>query len=205
MNNYVVKSILIFSFLALVNINTEWRSSSTWHYDQPDVTIIMKTELGDIYVQVDLKNAPISSANFLRYVDAAMFDSTCFYRIVRMDNQPLDSVKIEVIQGGRFNNEENGFPPVAHETTEMTGIKHKDGSISMARLTPGSATSEFFICIGDQPELDFGGKRNPDGQGFAAFGKIIKGMEVARKIHSIKAPGQYLEKPVIIYKIVRSQ
>lgn len=167
--------------------------------------LTIKTELGDIYVQLDLKKAPLTSTNFLRYVDAEMFDSTCFYRIVRMDNQPRDSVKIEVIQGGRYHNEENGFPPIAQETTEMTGIKHLNGTISMARSSPASATSEFFICVGDQPELDFGGKRNPDGQGFAAFGRVIKGMEVVDKIHSIEAPAQYLDKPVIIYKIIRSE
>ncbi len=166
-------------------------------------TIIIRTEMGDIYAEIDLKNAPVTSENFLRYINAEMFDSTCFYRVVRMDNQVRDSVKIEVIQGGRYEDEENGFPPIIHETTDITGIKHKDGTLSMARSLPGSATSEFFICVGDQPDLDFGGKRNPDGQGFAAFGKIIKGMDVVRKIHSIKAPSQYLEKPVIIYKIIK--
>jgi peptidyl-prolyl cis-trans isomerase A (cyclophilin A) len=168
-------------------------------------TLVIKTELGDIYVQPDYKKAPVTSANFLRYIDAAKFDNACFYRVVRMDNQPRDSIKIEVIQGGRYRNEENCFPPIPQETTEMTGIKHRDGTISMARSSPESATSEFFICIGDQPELDFGGKRNPDEQGFAAFGRVTKGMDVVRKIHSISAPGQYLEKPVLIYKIVRSQ
>jgi peptidyl-prolyl cis-trans isomerase A (cyclophilin A) len=166
-------------------------------------TIIIRTEFGDIYARLDLKNAPITSINFLRYVDSNMFDNTCFYRVVRLDNQPHDSIRIEVIQGGRYENEDNGFEPIAHETTEMTGIKHRDGTISMARNGPGTATSEFFICVGDQPELDFGGKRNPDGQGFAAFGKIVKGMDVVNKIHSINAEGQYLQKPVIILEITR--
>jgi len=166
-------------------------------------TIIIRTELGDIYARIDLKKAPITSINFLRYVDNSMFDSACFYRVVRLDNQPRDSIRIEVIQGGRYENEDKGFAPIAHETTKMTGIKHRDGIISMARNGPGSATSEFFICVGDQPELDFGGKRNPDGQGFAAFGKIIKGMDVVKKIHSLKAEGQYLQKPVLILEIAR--
>jgi peptidyl-prolyl cis-trans isomerase A (cyclophilin A) len=120
-----------------------------------------------------------------------------------MDNQPRDSVRIEVIQGGRYKDEENGFTPIAHETTNITGLKHLDGVISMARSAPGTATSEFFICIGDQPELDFGGKRNRDGQGFAAFGRIERGMDVVLKIHSIKAPGQYLDKPVKILTVKR--
>lgn len=167
-------------------------------------TIIIRTELGDIYASLDLKKAPVTSLNFLRYVDSSMFDSTCFYRVVSLDNQSDNSIKIEVIQGGRYENEDKGFPPVAHETTKMTGIKHKNGTISMARNEPGSATSEFFICVGNQPELDFGGKRNPDGQGFAAFGKVIKGMDVVRKIHSITAEGQYLQKPVLILEITRA-
>jgi peptidyl-prolyl cis-trans isomerase A (cyclophilin A) len=167
--------------------------------------IIIKTELGEIHARLDLRRAPVTSLNFLRYVDNDLLDSSCFYRVVRMDNQPRDSIKIEVIQGGRYKNEDNGFPPIIHETTEMTGIRHKNGTISMARSSPGSATSEFFICIGNQPELDFGGKRNPDKQGFAAFGKIIKGMEVVKRIHSIKSSGQYLENPVLISKIARKE
>jgi peptidyl-prolyl cis-trans isomerase A (cyclophilin A) len=166
--------------------------------------IIIRTELGEIHVRLNLVRAPVTSANFLRYIDAGLFDSTCFYRVVRPDNQPKDSVFIGVIQGGRYEDEETrGFPPVPHETTEMTGIRHRDGVISMARWTPGTATSEFFICVGDQPDLDYGGRRNPDGQGFAAFGIVTKGMEVVRRIHSINAPGQYLEKPVLILEIVR--
>ncbi len=166
--------------------------------------IIIVTELGEIHITVDPENAPVTSANFLRYVDAGLFDSACFYRVVRPDNQPKDSVLIAVIQGGRYEKEETGgFPPIAHETTAQTGIHHLDGVISMARWTPGTATSEFFICVGDQPDLDFGGKRNPDGQGFAAFGKVTKGMDVVMKIHGIEAPEQYLEKPVLIYHITR--
>jgi len=166
-------------------------------------TIVICTEFGEIYVQIDLEKAPVTSANFLRYIDASLFDSTSFYRVVRPDNQPDNPVRIQVIQGGRYENENNGFPPVSHETTMTTGLNHKDGTISMARNEPGTATSEFFICIGDQPELDFGGERNPDGQGFAAFGKVIKGMDVVRRIHSLKAPSQYLEKPVLILGISR--
>ncbi len=163
--------------------------------------IVISTEWGDVVVKLDLKHAPLTSSNFIRYADAGLFDSACFYRVVRMDNQPENKVKIEVIQGGRYHEEENGFLPIDHETTEMTGIRHRSGTISMARNEPGTATSEFFICIGDQPELDFRGKRNPDGQGFAAFGKVTRGMKVVRRIHALPAPGQYLEKPVLIHFI----
>ena len=166
--------------------------------------VIINTGFGEIHVALDLQNAPVTSANFLRYVDAGLFDSACFYRVVRTDNQQNDSIRIAVIQGGRYNQEEtDGFPPIAHETTEMTGIRHLNGTISMARWTPGTATSEFFICVGDQPELDYGAKRNPDGQGFAAFGQVTKGMDVVMKIHSIEAPAQYLDKPILIYSIKR--
>ena len=163
--------------------------------------IVIFTEWGDIGVKLDLKRAPLTSLNFIRYVDAGFFDSACFYRVVRMDNQPENKVKIEVIQGGRYEKEDKGFLPILHETTAATGIRHRNGTISMARNQPGTATSEFFICIGNQPELDFGGKRNPDGQGFAAFGKVTRGMEVVKRIHGVSAPGQYLEKPVLIIHI----
>jgi peptidyl-prolyl cis-trans isomerase A (cyclophilin A) len=165
--------------------------------------IVIRTVLGEITVELFADNAPMTVANFLAYVDAEMYDSSCFYRIVRSDNQPTDSVKIAVIQGGRWQKEDKGFPPIKLETTRMTGILHKNGTISMARASPDSATSEFFICIGDQPELDFGGKRNKDGKGFAAFGKVVNGIDVVYRVHSIDAPEQYLENKVIIIKINR--
>lgn len=95
------------------------------------------------------------------------------------------------------------LPPIAHESTRQTGILHKDGVISMARWRPGTATSEFFICVGDQPELDYQGKRNPDLQGFAAFGKVTAGMDVVNKIHQLPVAGQILDPPVKILKISR--
>ena len=107
-----------------------------------------------------------------------------------------------MIQGGLFDDKlSEKLSPIEHETTEVTGILHKDGVISMARSTPGTASSEFFICIGSQPELDYNGKRNPDGQGFAAFGKVIEGMEVVRKIQNLPDKDQYLVSPVEITKI----
>jgi len=193
-----MKHILTFFALGLLIFNSLFGKSSK-RYE----VVVIKTELGDIYAKLDLKKAPVTSENFLRYVDSGLFDNSCFYRVVRLDNQPNDSVLIQVIQGGRYENEDNGFPPILHENTEMTGIRHKNGTISMARAKPGTATSEFFICVGDQPELDFGGRRNPDHQGFAAFGKVIKGMDVVIRIHSIKSPGQYLDKPVKITGIIR--
>ncbi len=166
--------------------------------------VLIKTELGDITVDIYEKDASITAANFLKYVDENLLDGATFYRVVTMDNQPNNDVKIEVIQGGLgFRESEQRFPPIEHETTEKTGIKHKDGVISMARNEPGSASSEIFICINDQAELDFGGKRNPDGQGFAAFGKVIKGMDVVRKIQQQPADGQMLNPKIKIYSINR--
>jgi peptidyl-prolyl cis-trans isomerase A (cyclophilin A) len=170
--------------------------------ENPRVTI--QTELGDIVVEIYEKEAPITASNFLKYVDEGLFDGGSFYRVVTMENQPNNDVKIEVIQGGLgFGESEKRLPSIEHETTEKSGITHKDGVISMARNKPGSASSEIFICINDQPELDFGGKRNPDGQGFAAFGKVVKGMDVIRKIQQQPAEGQMLDPKIKIHSISR--
>lgn len=169
-------------------------------------TVFIKTELGDITIEIYEKDAPITAANFLKYVDEGRYKNGCFYRVVTMDNQPNNDIKIEVIQGGLSpETRGNMLSPIAHETTDKTGIIHKDGVISMARSKPGTASSEFFICVGDQPELDFGGKRNPDGQGFAAFGKVIAGMEVVKKIHRQPVDGQMLDPRIKILDIIRSK
>lgn len=155
--------------------------------------IQLQTELGNIMLELYPQQAPITVSNFLRYVDEDRFAGAKFYRVVRMDNQPNNDTKIEVIQGGLKDDDHPlSLPTIHHETTQQTGILHKDGLISMARDEPGTASSEFFICINDQPELDFGGRRNPDGQGFAAFGKVIEETDVVRKIQSQPVDGQYL-------------
>ena len=116
-----------------------------------------------------------------------------------MQNQPDDSVRIEVIQGGANpDRREERYQPIALERTSVTGLHHTNGTVSMARAGPNTARAEFFICIGDQPELDFGGRRHTDGQGFAAFGQVVSGMEVVRRIHSQAAVGQRLAAPVLI-------
>jgi peptidyl-prolyl cis-trans isomerase A (cyclophilin A) len=164
--------------------------------------VLIRTEYGDIFVRLYPEKAPVTVSNFLRYVDEGRFKGATFYRVVRMDNQPDNNIKIEVIQGGLYeDNHPAMLSPIPHETTRETGILHKNGVISMARWQPGTATSEFFICIGDQPELDYGGMRNTDGQGFAAFGKVIKGMDVVKKIQSLPANGQYLNPRVPILEI----
>jgi len=169
--------------------------------------VVMETSLGDITCVIFTDHAPITANNFLRYVDEDRFGGAAFYRVVRMDNQPDNDVKIEVIQGGLGDRAgEQGLPAIEHETTDRTGIEHWDGVLSMARLGPGTASSEFFICLGDQPELDFGGQRNPDGQGFATFGAVVDGMDIVRQIQQQSTGAnrtQMLVEPVVITSITR--
>ena len=173
----------------------------------PDlVRVSIQTDLGDIEVEVNAKAATSTVSNFLRYVDAGHYDGGRFHRTVKLnpDNQPNNTVKIEVIQAGvNPDRAKSGFDPIKLERTNATGLLHKSGVISMARAAADTATSDFFICIGDQPELDFGGKRNPDGQGFAAFGKVVKGMAIVKKIQQSAAEGQSLKPPIKIVTVKR--
>jgi len=163
------------------------------------VPIVLATERGSIELGVDLQRAPATARNFLRYVDAEHYDGGIIHRTVKLDNQPGKNVLIEVIQGGvNPARQKDGFGPIAIERTRDTGLAHHDGTLSMARDGPDTATSDFFICIGEQPSLDFGGKRNPDGQGFAAFGRVVSGMDVVRAIQRAPAEGQRLTPPVRI-------
>lgn len=167
------------------------------------VNVVMYTAAGNIHLELYQDQAPVTVANFLRYTDSAYYDSAEFYRVVSPTNQANNPIKIEVIQGGPGDSKFNGFPPIIHENTAQTGIKHLDGTISMARADTGTVTSEFFICIGNQPELDYGGKRNPDGQGFAAFGRVTQGSEVVSYIQNLPQQGQILEQSVTIDSIRR--
>jgi peptidyl-prolyl cis-trans isomerase A (cyclophilin A) len=168
------------------------------------VHIRIATSQGNIDADLDSARAPGSVANFLRYVDAGLYRGGTFYRTVRADNQPRDSVKIAVIQGGRRTDRTvPSFPPIPLERTNVTDIHHRDGTLSMARGGPDSATDAFFICVGDQPALDFGGHRNLDGQGFAAFGHVTAGMDVVRRINAMPANAQQLKPPVQILNITR--
>jgi len=170
------------------------------------IPISMETELGPIQLELYPDRAPITVSNFLRYVDENRYEDFHFYRVVHMENQPDNDVKIEVIQGGLgFDKHPMELPTIVHETTNKTGIRHLNGTLSMARMEPGTASSEIFICINDQPELDFGGKRNPDGQGFAAFGKVISGMDVVRKIQLLPETNQMLDKVVKVNSIQRNE
>ena len=185
---------LLLSLLALATVATA----------APLVRI--QTTLGVIEAELYADKAPASVANFLKYVDAGRYSGGQFHRTVTLhpDNQPNNTVKIEVIQGGvNPDFAEKDWPALTLERTRDTGLRHLDGTLSMARAGPDTATSDFFICVGAQPELDFGGKRNPDGQGFAAFGRVTKGLEIVRKIQTAPADGQKLTPPVRIEKIER--
>jgi peptidyl-prolyl cis-trans isomerase A (cyclophilin A) len=166
--------------------------------------VVITTDKGNIEVEVDTARAPITSANFLRYVDAHFYDGGSFYRTVRPDNQQDKKYPIAVIQAdGTAEQQKQVFPPIPLERTSKTGLKHIDGTISMARDGPDTATSSFFICIGAQPSLDFGGMRNPDGQGFGAFGRVVRGMSVVRAIQMDAAKGEDLARPARILAVRR--
>ena len=168
------------------------------------VRVVLETEAGEIEIEVDASRAPVTAANFLKYVDAGLFNGGIFHRTVRPDNQETKQIKIDVVQAQADPSREAEYPPpIALERTSVTGIQHKDGTVSMARAADiDSGRAHFFICIGDQPSLDYGGKRNPDGQGFAAFGRVVRGMDVVRKIQMSPARGESL-RPTI--KIVRAR
>lgn len=174
------------------------------HYDNPH--ILIETSVGDIEIELYPGKAPKSVAAFLKNVDAGYYKNTSFYRILNDDNQSSDSYKAHLVQGGlwKTNYKLSGkLPLVPHETTQQTGITHTQGTLSFARQAPGTANSEFFICVDDEHGLDYGGKNNPDGQGYAAFGKVVNGMKVVNTIYRAPEEDQEFTPPVNIYDIVR--
>ena len=184
---------LLFLLLNLIFLNS---------FSQKAIPCLIKTSLGNIKIELYIEKAPVTVANFLKYVNNRLYDETTFFRVCTGENEKERKIEIQVIQGGDVP-EIKAFEPITMEPTQKTGIRHLDGTLSMARDTPNSATSSFFICIDAQPALDFAGKRNPDGQGFAAFGKVTKGMKVVRKIQVQKDKDQYLVNPVKIFSIRR--
>jgi len=172
---------------------------------QAPVQVRVVTDSGTIVVALEPRKAPITVANFLRYVDEHRYDGGSFYRAVTLQNQlpAAQQPQIEVIQGGIGTDSSRRLPAIAHERNDRSGIKHTDGVISMARSTPGSASSEFFFVINDQPALDFGGQRNPDGQGFAAFGRVVSGMSVVRRIQDMSSESQPPQRMTTVVRIQR--
>ncbi len=170
------------------------------------VAIVIGTTMGEIRAVLDSAKAPVTVTNFLRYVDAGLFTNGAFHRTVTLENQPRDSVKIEVIQGrARRTQPDSSFAPIPLERTSVTGLRHLDGVLSMARSGTNSATSAFFITIGPQSSLDEGGHRNLDGQGFAAFGRVTSGMDVVRAIQQSAHAEQNLTPPIVITEIRRAR
>jgi len=148
------------------------------HADPSATRVVLSTSLGAITLDLAADKAPITVANFLKYVDAKRLDGAVFYRAVHAGSGSTTGL----VQGGLRNDPTRVYPSIVHESTTTTGLRHIDGVISMARYAPGSAQAEFFICVGDQPYLDADPAQPGDNLGFAAFGRVVEGMEVARAI-----------------------
>lgn len=174
------------------------------NYDNP--AVVIETKFGNIVVELMPDKAPATTAAFLENADSGLFKNTSFYRILRRDNQVTGSLHAHLIQGGVWEanpDSKERFKKIPHESTEQTGILHKKGVISMARFEPGTATSEFFIMMEDEPGFDFGGLNNADGLGYAAFGRVVEGMDVAEKIYELPEYKQRFYPPVTILDIKR--
>jgi peptidyl-prolyl cis-trans isomerase A (cyclophilin A) len=172
---------------------------------QGNPIVKIETAAGDIEVELFQNKAPKSVTAFLSHVDNGIYNNASFYRILNEDNQPSTAIEPSLIQGGTYKskNAPQNLAHIPHETTQETGILHKAGTISLARLEPGTATTEFFICLNDEPGFDYGGENNPDKHGYAAFGKVVKGMDVVRKIYNRPEEDQAFTPPVAIYNIKR--
>ena len=166
--------------------------------------VVFETALGTFSVLLHADRAPLTAANFLAYVDSGRYDGSSIFRIVNPDNQTAsDPVRISVIHGGTRPLADSNLPMITLETTQLTGLAHKHGTLSMGREERDSAEGDFFVCIGDQPHFDFGGARHPDGLGFAAFGEVCEGMPVVEAIFAAAGPEEYLE-PEAEVRIVRA-
>lgn len=190
-------------YLFIVTISMLMAACGT-KYKNPHIEI--QTKFGDIEVELYPDQAPKTVKAFLSYVKAGYYNNSSFYRVLNDENQPSNAPKAELIQGGIYKSKpkvHDTLTGIPHETTEQTHIQHKRGVISLARLAPGTGTSEFFICLADQPGFDFGGENNADKQGYAAFGKVVKGMEIVNKIYNQREEGQAFDPPVPIYNIIQ--
>lgn len=167
----------------------------------PIPLVVIKTDLGDIAVGLRIYEAPGTVCNFLRYVEAGAYDGGAFFRTVVAETNdnpnPIDVIQAATPAGA----DDPGVGSIALERTRDTGLKHLAGTISMARDGPDTATSSFFIVVKDAPALDYGGLRNPDGQGFAAFGGVAGGMDVVRAIQALPAEDEQIGEPVKIIAV----
>jgi peptidyl-prolyl cis-trans isomerase A (cyclophilin A) len=168
--------------------------------------VLIRTAAGDIEVELYPRQAPRTAGAFLSYVDSGFYKNASFYRVLNEDNQVTGAAVSNLIQGGIWKTNHDkavSVPGVPHEPTSVTHILHTSGVISLARDKPGSGTTEFFICVGDQPGFDYGGENNPDGQGYAAFGKVVRGMDVVRAIYQRPENNQRFTPSIPIYNISR--
>ena len=174
-------------------------------YDKP--TIDIQTYYGDIIVELYPERAPKTVAAFLSYVDSGFYRNTSFYRVLKKEDQPSNVAKTQLIQGGLWQTNikrQQTIPGIPLETTEQTGLLHKEGVISLARNEePNSGNTEFFICLDDQPDYDYGGDASPDGKGYVTFGKVIKGMEFVKQIQKQPDFETNLMPPIKIINIIR--
>jgi peptidyl-prolyl cis-trans isomerase A (cyclophilin A) len=172
------------------------------HYKDPHIKIA--TSMGDIEVELYPDKAPKTVAAFLSYVDKGYYSNSSFYRVVYNDGYDENS-NTGLIQGGIFRTDPSkaNTPGIEHEPTGKTGLTHTSGTISLARTTIGSASTEFFICIGDQTNFDEGKGTPADGKGYAAFGKVVAGMNIVRSIQARHTKGEDFDKDIVINKIER--
>ncbi len=192
----MLKIIIIITCLAFVACNEP-------AYKNPH--IVIETGLGDIEVELFPDQAPKTVAAFLSYIDSGFYNKASFYRVLKTEELP-SATNTGIIQGGIWQTnpaKKITIPGIVHETTKQTGLTHESGTISLARLAPGSGNTEFFICIGDQSPLDAGRRGTEDGQGYAAFGKVFNGMNIVRKIQAKKSHGDKFDEKIEITKISR--
>lgn len=163
----------------------------------------INTSVGNIFIELYAQKAPKTTALFLKNVDEKLYDNGSFYRVLNVDNQPSDAAKSELIQGGIWlsNTQKAQSMKIPHESNNITNILHTRGTVSLARQDTGNAGSEFFILLKDDSTYDYGGSANNDKQGYAAFGKVIRGMDVVYKIYNQPTSGQRLQRSIPIYKM----
>lgn len=191
---YIITCVFILTFLY---------SCQQKVYDNPHIEI--QTEYGDIEAELYPSKAPQTVVAFLKNVNNKVYDKATFYRVLK--NEDLaEQYNSGLIQGGIYDANpklENTLPAIVHESPKQTGLSHTSGTLSMARTEPGTARSEFFICIGDQTQFDSSRSTNPDGLGYAAFGRVVKGMKIVRKIQALENNGDKILYPAIIKKIIQ--
>ncbi len=160
----------------------------------PQPQVELRTALGTIRIALDSARAPVTTVNFLRYVREGRYQGASFYRVTRSEPQLMQPVT-GVVQGGLWRGDTTRFlPPIPLESTRQTGLRHTDGTVSMARFeNPNGARAEFFVVVGDQPHLDYQG---PGAEGYAAFGRVVEGMDVVRALVRLPTRGELLPRPL---------